>query len=94
MTKAFTLPKTLASADSLQKTLYRMANICTWDVQENEGEWIVSLTTQKADSPEKLEAEFKNILIDYSLREKIRSETEHIRALLFAHAFSNVTNPR
>lgn len=69
-----------------------MASMCSWDVQENENHWTVSLTSQEGDSPEKLEAEFKNTLIDYSLREKIRSETEQIRALLFAHAFSNVTN--
>ena len=92
MIKAFTIPKQLASADSLQRTLYRMANTCTWEVQDRPKEWDITLTTAGDESPERLEAEFKNNVIDYSLREKIRTETEQVRALLFAHAFSNASN--
>ena len=45
--------------------------------------------TDSAD-PTELEADFRRHVVDYGLREKIRVETEQVRALLFAHAFSEI----
>jgi len=90
MNKSITIPKALASVDCVQRTFYRLANKCKWELQEKPDSWIIIIQPVADVQYDDLELEFKNTLIDYSLREKIRAETEQVRALLFAHAFSNV----
>lgn len=89
MTTTIQIPLAFTTADCLQRSLYRFADRCDWNVKSNESDWEIELNSK---GPlEDLEAEFKRTLIDYSLREKIRAETEQVRTLLFAHAFSNVS---
>ena len=89
MTTVIQIPLSFATADCLQRSLYRFADRCDWNVKANETCWEVELISKEPLG--ELEAEFKRTLTDYSLREKIRAETEQVRTLLFAHAFSNVS---
>lgn len=82
------VPLALASGDCLQRTLYRFAGKCNWDVKASDTVWRIELYGI-TESAETLEGEFKRTLNDYCLRERVRSETEQVRTLLFAHAFSS-----
>ena len=86
----FTFPLEFTSADALQRALYRVAEDGTWDVSKNESNWLVVISPQPGVDLSELESRFKQHVVDYGLREKIRAETEQVRALLLAHAFSAV----
>lgn len=94
MKTSIVIPKSLASIDCIQRALYRFANRCNWDLDELPDSWNITISPELDESCEDLEKDFKRTLIDYSLREKIRAETEQVRALLFAHAFSNVAHQK
>lgn len=91
---AFTIniPIGFASADALQRALYRIADEGTWDVTNDDTNWAVTLVPKEDVDIAELEADFKKHVVDYGLREKIRNETEQVRSLLLAHAFSAVTH--
>ena len=84
------IPLQFSSADAIQRSLYRVADRCTWKIVQEVNSWSVSLYVTESADPFVIEADFKRHVIDYGLREKIRAETENVRALLFAHAFSEV----
>jgi len=84
------IPLQFSSADAIQRALYRMADRCTWKIIQGLDAWSVSLCVTESADPFVIEADFRRHVIDYGLREKIRAETEPVRALLFAHAFSEV----
>lgn len=88
MTVSVQIPLQFATADCLQRSLYRLADRCKWNVKATEDNWEIDLLSDGSESD--LEGDFKRTLIDYCLREKIRTETEQVRTLLFAHAFSQV----
>ncbi|MFN6018118.1 MAG: His-Xaa-Ser system protein HxsD [Verrucomicrobiota bacterium] len=84
-------PVEFTSADALQRALYRVAEEGSWNISKDETTWKVTLTGKIDSDISELEATFKQHVVDYGLREKIRSETDQVRALLLAHAFSAVT---
>jgi His-Xaa-Ser system protein HxsD len=86
----FTFPIEFTSADALQRALYRVAEDGTWDVSKDEINWSVVICAKPGADLGELESRFKQHVVDYGLREKIRAETEQVRALLLAHAFSAV----
>lgn len=81
-------PAEFTSADAIQRALYRVADECSWDVTTDDSVWSVALTAKSDDIQADLEERFKQHVVDYGLRERIRNETEQVRALLLAHAFS------
>lgn len=88
MSTAFRFPVEFCSADAIQRALYRVADEGSWDVARDGDSWVVTIKPKSPDNLEKLQTTFKQHVVDYGLREKIRKETEHTRALLLAHAFS------
>jgi His-Xaa-Ser system protein HxsD len=84
-------PVEFTSADALQRALYRVADEGSWNVTKNETTWTVTLMAKVDADLSELETTFKQHVVDYGLRERIRSETDQVRALLLAHAFSAVT---
>jgi His-Xaa-Ser system protein HxsD len=85
------LPKSIATVDAIHRALYRVAAECSWDICSDADEWVIELKPADGADPEQLERSFREHIIDYGLREKVRAETEQVRALLLAHAFSGVT---
>ena len=87
-----TFPEKFASADAIQRALYRLADRCSWEISQKGDEWQITLLPASAPSVDlqALEMDFKQTVLDYGLREKIRAETEQIRSLFLAQAFSKV----
>lgn len=94
MAPTFRFPAEFCSADALQRSLYRIADEGTWDVVRDGDSWVVTIKSRPGADLQKLEATFKQHVVDYGLRERIRKETEQVRALLLAHAFSGVNQSK
>ena len=91
MKLGITIPIAFASANAIQRALYRIADEGSWDVTQDDTNWTVTLLPKEDVDLSELEANFKQHVVDYGLREQIRIETEQVRSLLLAHAFSRVT---
>ncbi|MDB4398774.1 His-Xaa-Ser system protein HxsD [Akkermansiaceae bacterium] len=83
-------PVDIATIDSIHRALYRVADKCSWDIAEDKGSWVVDLKPGEGVDDESVMDSFKEHVLDYGLREKVRAETEQVRSLLLAHAFSAV----
>ncbi|AYQ26918.1 His-Xaa-Ser system protein HxsD [Polaromonas sp. SP1] len=82
---------TLYSADTIKRALYRMSDRLSADIQTGDGCFICTLHFLPGKSPESIAydvANFRKEVLDQDLREKIRTETESVRNLILAHAFS------
>ncbi len=77
------------SVDAVQRAAYRLSDRLSCDVRQKEGAVDVTLHIADEESdPDALLAEFRNEVLDQVLRERIRSETEDVRKLVLALAFS------
>ena len=76
----------------LQKACHKFTNRCCVHIESNgDTEAICRLTPQQDDEDkERLIGEFMNELLDQTLREQLAEQTEPIRRLLIAQAFSRV----
>ena len=83
-------PADIATIDAIHRALYRVADKCSWDIAEDKGGWVVELKPGEGVDDKSLADSFKEHVLDYGLREKVRAETEQVRSLLLAHAFSAV----
>ena len=85
------------SLDAIKKTCYKFSDRCSIFLDEvnNDAQTIKVIFTLTQDKPnidgEGLLNEFKNELLDQDLRERISSETEAIRNLILAQAFSKTS---
>jgi His-Xaa-Ser system protein HxsD len=77
---------------AVKKTAHRLADRCFAQIELlSEGSIQVRLTAKSEKTPlATLEGEFRNELLDQDLRECIAEETERVRNLLLAHAFSGL----
>ncbi|MEK7946851.1 His-Xaa-Ser system protein HxsD [Pigmentiphaga sp. YJ18] len=77
---------------AVQKACYRFTNIASFDVRVKEGNvLLVEVSYLKGVSPDvcgNLEQRLRNEVLDQQLREVIRAQTEGVRNLILAHAFS------
>jgi His-Xaa-Ser system protein HxsD len=88
----FNISGEVASTSSIQKAVYRMAPLLFVEVVSVEDEFVMEASPIK-DSEHELESlirEFKVHVNDYNLREQIAVETQVIKGLLYAQAFSKV----
>lgn len=77
------------SLDAVQRAAYRFSDRCSTDVSEKQETILVRLHIPEDDvEPEQLIADFRNEVLDQVLRERIRTETEDVRKLALALAFS------
>ncbi len=78
---------------AVKKAAYRMADRCFVRIEEeSDGRVEVSLTPKTEQIlSETLEGMFRNELLDQDLRECIAEETELVRNLILAQAFSGVS---
>ncbi len=78
---------------AVKKAAYRLGERCSVRIELlPEGGIQVTLTTRSEKVPlGTLEGDFRNELLDQDLRESIAEETERVRNLLLAHAFSGLS---
>ncbi len=78
---------------AVKKAAYRIGDRCFVRIEiPPESGILVTLTPKSADgSPAELEGDFRNDLLDQELREEIAEQTERVRNLLLAQAFSGLS---
>jgi His-Xaa-Ser system protein HxsD len=79
------------SADSIQRAAYRFSDRLAIDLTQSNGEFLCTLliSDELVESVEEIAVEFRSEVLDQVLRERIRGETEGVRNLILALAFSN-----
>jgi His-Xaa-Ser system protein HxsD len=79
------------SIDAVQRAMYRLSDRLSGDVRDSNGVHICALQLETNDEQgaESLVAEFRKEVLDQTLRERIRNETQEVRNLILALAFSN-----
>jgi His-Xaa-Ser system protein HxsD len=78
------------SVDAIQRAAYRLSDGLSVDitVDERQVRCVVHMATDDIGDAETTLAAFRNEALDYVLRERIRAETEGVRNLILAAAFS------
>jgi His-Xaa-Ser system protein HxsD len=80
-----------ASMDAIQRAAYRMSNLISLDLERVDDHWICNLRSRDGNLvPDDLVETFRVHVLDYTLRERIRFETEPIRHAVLALAFSEL----
>lgn len=79
------------SADSIQRAAYRFSDRLAIDLSQSGGEFLctVLISDEFSSSADEIAIEFRNEVLDQVLRERIRGETEGVRNVILALAFSN-----
>lgn len=79
------------SVDAVQRALYRQSDRLSSDVAVDDGaiRCTVYLTTEDPLEVSAAISEFRNEVLDETLRARIRDETKEVRNLVLALAFSN-----
>jgi His-Xaa-Ser system protein HxsD len=75
---------------AIKKAAYKYINSFTTDISLEENEIVCALMFISPTNEERLIQDFKKEVLDQDLREQIRNETEPIRNLIFALAFSKI----
>ena len=78
---------------AVKKAAYRLGDRCFVQIEALAGGRIqVRLTAKSGNTPlDTLEGDFRNELLDQDLRESIAEETERVRNLILAQAFSGAS---
>ena len=85
-----TFDASMHSADAIQRAAYRLSDRLSCDLIA-EGDTLrctLHLPPESGDVPSVV-ADFRNEVLDQTLRERIRNETQEVRNLILALAFSN-----
>ncbi len=85
------LDRSAYSADAIQRAAYRFSDRLALDLKRAEGAFVCTLVMndELGDRADEIAADFRTEVLDQVLRERIRSETEDVRNLILALAFSN-----
>lgn len=79
------------SLGAIKKAAYRCSDRCAFDLKQEDGYYIAFLLFNRelsdADAAA-IEADFRNEVLDYDLRESIAAETAQVRNAVLAYAFS------
>jgi His-Xaa-Ser system protein HxsD len=74
--------------DALQRAAYAVAGLMTITIEQREGFYLCTLHPRHDDDPDELAHRLRSEVIDQTLRVRIARETEPVRNLVFALAFS------
>lgn len=77
-----------ASIDAIQRAAYRFSDRFSCELTPGEDEHLCRLTAVGDQTLAEHVADFRTEVLDQVLRERIRAETEPIRTMILAHAFS------
>ena len=81
----------LYSGEAVKRALYKMSDRFTADIRQEGAALVcdIHFPASKSEEAKVLDlANFRKEVLDEDLREKIRVETEPVRNLILAHAFS------
>jgi His-Xaa-Ser system protein HxsD len=79
------------SRDIVLSVAHRLTSVADFEIAASGDDYVVQFETRDSlTSIEAVNKAFHNMLIDESLRAKLRAETEGIRNLIVAQSFSNV----
>jgi His-Xaa-Ser system protein HxsD len=81
------------SADAIQRAAYRFSDRLSIDLrlEADSFQCSVMLLTDDSETADEIVHGFRNEVLDYVLRERIRRETEATRNAILAMAFSNTS---
>jgi len=81
---------TLHSGDAVQRAIYRLSDRLSCDLERDGEAWRCRLHIDTSEVPiaDSVASDFRNEVVDQVLRERIRDETEGVRNLILALAFS------
>jgi His-Xaa-Ser system protein HxsD len=79
--------------EAVLKTAYHLTQRAFFHVEPTDDHqlWVRAKIKDKSEDIEKIIYEFCNVLVDFTLRLSISKETEDVRNLILAHAFSQTT---
>ena len=72
----------------IKRSLYRFADRCSCDIVSGDNHTVVTVHVNGSENPAQLEADIRNEILDQDLRSSIAQETQHVRNLILANAFS------
>jgi His-Xaa-Ser system protein HxsD len=79
----------LHSGDAIQRAAYKLSDRLSCDLAREPGGFRCTLhLTDPDDDPDATAAQFRNEVLDETLRERIREETKEVRNLILALAYS------
>ncbi len=90
----FVFQPAIFSLNNIKKAVYKLCNFGVFEIRETEVEIIVyfkSVEALSSDSSRGFETRFHAEVIDQNLREIVRRETENVRLLILANAFSKTS---
>jgi len=94
MQRQVVFERALFSSDSLKRAAYRFVEQFSVDFVTEGERYVCNLTfkpNKSEDGASLLVSEFRNEVLDQDLREAIKKETEPVRNLILAHAFSKTS---
>jgi len=80
------LLKTKNSEWVVRNSLYWMSAVTRWKLDEDDEHWLVSFE----DWNDEVEFEFKRLLNDYKLREKLQAHTGQVRASIIDNVLRSI----
>jgi His-Xaa-Ser system protein HxsD len=91
--RELTFLKSAHSVDAIQRAVYRLSDRLSCDLTETENAFVCLVHIQADDrtEAESLLADFRNEVLDQTLRERIRADTELTRNLILSLAFSQTS---
>jgi len=81
----------LFSVETIKRALYRFGDRYAFDLTMSEGCLVISLPANRSltETSDDIAAKVKAAVIDQDLRDALTLQTQNIRTLILAHAFSN-----
>ena len=83
-----TFAQTAFSIEAVKNAAYRMARVLDSHIQIVGDQIVCSVRPRDGQTLDSLIVEFRREVIDHDLRIEIRKQTEGVRNLILAHAFS------
>lgn len=86
-----TFDASMHSADAIQRAVYSLSDRLSCDIRADGANFrcVVHVDESDAGDVDVILAQLRNAVTDETLRERIRRETEEVRNLILALAFSN-----
>ncbi|NDD11265.1 MAG: His-Xaa-Ser system protein HxsD [Betaproteobacteria bacterium] len=91
MDRSLEFDLTVYSLDAIKKALYVYTNRISANIRKQDSTAIVDIKFKPGlgeTSAGRILDELRNEVLDYDLRESVKKETEAVRNLILAHAFS------
>jgi His-Xaa-Ser system protein HxsD len=74
--------------EAIKRALYRFADRCSCEIASDDKLTVVTVYSNESENPAQLEADIRNEILDQDLRSSIAQDTQHVRNLILANAFS------